>query len=51
MEERFRMFHVVESEKVVLASYHLDNGTQLWYQIAKDANGHMSWCVFKRKLI
>lgn len=50
MEERFRMCHVVDPEKVVLELYHLDKGVQLWFQIAKGANGQMSWCVFTQKL-
>lgn len=50
MEERFRMCHVVDPEKVVLESYHLDKSAQLWFQITKGANGQMSWCVFKQKL-
>ncbi|WVZ84450.1 LOW QUALITY PROTEIN: hypothetical protein U9M48_031480 [Paspalum notatum var. saurae] len=50
-ESYFHQQHIMEEEKVWMASYHLEDVAQLWYiQLQEDEEGTPRWSRFKELL-
>jgi hypothetical protein len=50
VEQFFEFKNVEEEEKVPLAAYHLEGEAQLWYQLVRENENHLTWVALKEGL-
>lgn len=48
-EQFFQFQETPEADQVSLASFHLEGGAQLWYQLLKQDTSHLIWDDFRKE--